>query len=66
MNTKTRRPGRPATRVMPPRIDATPEELARAIMQTPPRRGFTVPGVGHEPEPEATDLSAIVGNGDET
>ena len=61
--TKTRRPGRPATRVMPGRIDATPEELARAIMNTPPRE-MQSPG-GADTDAEPVDLSAIVGRKDE-
>ena len=39
METKKKRPvGRPATRIMPDRIPATPEELVRAISQGPPKR----------------------------
>lgn len=36
--TKGRRTGRPAIRLLPPRVDATPEEMARAIMNTPPKK----------------------------
>ena len=33
-----RKPGRPEEKVWPEPIDATPEEVARAILNTPPKK----------------------------
>ena len=38
-----RAPGRPTERKYPPRIDATPEQLARAILNAPPPKGKVIP-----------------------
>ena len=35
---KRKRRGRPPKYTMPPMIDATPEEVARAVLNTPPRK----------------------------
>ena len=36
---KPKRPrGRPVERPMPPRIDDTPENVARAVLNTPPKK----------------------------
>ena len=67
-NTPARRPGRPPIRVMPERIPDTPENVARALMQGPPKEGwdFMKPGgAGYAPHAEPVDLSAIVDDGDE-
>ena len=43
-------PGRPLERKYPPRIDATPKEIARAVLQSPPpadlEREYTCRGCG--------------------
>ena len=52
MTKRTGKPrGRPRTRVMPPDIDATPEELARTLFPAPPSR-VAVAVEPQEPEEE--------------
>ena len=53
-----RKRGRPPVRVMPPPIPDTPENVARAIMQGPPKKDwdFLKPGgAGYVAEDEGTD-----------
>ena len=53
MGKRTGKPrGRPMHRVMPPDIDATPEELARALFPAPPRVAVAVEPQEPEEEPE--------------
>lgn len=39
MPRKKRQMGRPSTRTLPPRIDATPEEVARAVLNAGRSKG---------------------------
>lgn len=49
-----RKRGRPRTLVMPERIDASPEEIARAVLSAPPKRAdewrYLKPGSGAKVE----------------
>ena len=39
MSKKPKRPrGRPSTKTMPPRIDASPEEIAQTVLRVPAKR----------------------------
>ena len=38
MTEKKRPKGRPPTKTMPPRIDASPEEIARTVLRVPAKR----------------------------
>lgn len=37
---RKRGPGRPPANPMPPRIDASPEDIAWAILNTPPKKNW--------------------------
>ena len=56
MGKRTGKPrGRPRARVMPPDIDATPEELARALFPAPPRAAVASETSDPTEAPEPTD-----------
>ena len=46
---KSSKTGRPVTKTMPPRIDASPEEIAQVVLQvTPPKKWRYLDGVDDE------------------